>query len=69
MKRERDDEGSMSMREWLSRFIGTLRPRRPDGDLEAELRAHLDLSADEERRRNGTADPARAAVMRHGAMA
>jgi putative ABC transport system permease protein len=67
MKRERD-EGFMSMREWLSRFIGTLQPRRPDEDLEAELRAHLDLSADEERRRGGAADPARAAVMRHGAM-
>jgi len=69
MKRERNDEGFMSVREWLSRFMGTIRPRRPDEDLEAELRAHLEFSADEERRRKSAVDPARVAALRHGAMA
>ncbi|MGH9140109.1 MAG: ABC transporter permease, partial [Vicinamibacterales bacterium] len=58
----------MSIREWLFRFINTLRTGRPDDDLEAELRAHLDMSADDQRRQTGAADPARAAAMRHGAM-
>ena len=59
----------MHMREWFNRLFGTLRPRRPDEDLEAELRAHLELSADDERRRGDVSDAERAATIRHGAMA
>ena len=58
----------MRIREWFHRLRGTFRPHRPDEDLEAELRAHLELSADEERRRSGAADAVRAAGIRHGAM-
>ena len=28
-------------REWIDRLLGTLRPRRFDADLEAELQSHL----------------------------
>jgi predicted permease len=58
----------MRIREWFYRLRGTFRPHRPDEDLEAELRAHLELSADEERRRSAAADAVRAAGIRHGAM-
>jgi putative ABC transport system permease protein len=33
-------------REWLARFWATFRPGRPDTDLEAELRAHMDLAGE-----------------------
>jgi predicted permease len=32
------------LREWIERLLGTLRLRRGDADLEAELRSHADLS-------------------------
>jgi predicted permease len=38
------------VREWIARVWGTLRPARPDADLERELRAHLELAG-------GTARP------------
>jgi len=63
---ERD---TIHMREWFNRLLGTFRPRRGDDDLEAELRAHLELSADDERLRTGVIDPERAAALRHGAVA
>ena len=40
-----------SLREWIVRLWGTLRPGRRDADLEEELRAHLELAAEHERRR------------------
>jgi putative ABC transport system permease protein len=49
----------MRMREYLQRLLGTIGLRRRDADLEEELRAHLELAADEARRR-GTADSAEA---------
>jgi hypothetical protein len=42
-----------SMREWLLRLAGSVRRRRTDADLQDELRAHLDLAADDARRRHG----------------
>src|SRR5689334_14984357 len=39
------------LREWLVRARGGWRPRRSDADLEAELRAHLALAADDDARR------------------
>ena len=39
------------LREWGQRLLGSLRPRRPDEDLEEELRLHLDLAAEDARRR------------------
>ena len=36
-----------SLREWLRRFWSTVRPARNDADLDAELRAHLELAADD----------------------
>ena len=35
-----------SLREWVHRLLGTIDPRRPDRELEEELRAHLALAAD-----------------------
>ena len=59
-----------SLREWIVRLWGTLRPGRRDADLEEELRAHLELAAEHERRR-GTPkeDATRAAVIRSGGVA
>ncbi len=39
------------LREWLSRLWATLRPSRRDADMEAELRVHLELAAEDDRRR------------------
>jgi hypothetical protein len=39
-----------TLREWLDRLLGTLRLRRGDADLEAELRAHAELAAEAEGR-------------------
>jgi putative ABC transport system permease protein len=38
-------------REFIARLRGTLRPRRSDRDLEQELQLHLELAAEEARRR------------------
>jgi putative ABC transport system permease protein len=58
----------MRMREYLQRLLGTLGLRRPDADLEEELRAHLELAADAARRRSGAdgADAVRVAQLRAG---
>jgi len=40
-----------SLREWIRRLWGTLRPNRDDSDLEQELRLHLELAAEDTRRR------------------
>ena len=56
------------MREWLNRLVGTFHPQRPDDDLEAELRAHLELSADDEQGRTGANEAGRTAALRHGTM-
>lgn len=59
-----------TLREWVSRFWGTLRRRQTDRDLEEELRLHLELAAEDERRRTDSAEHAtRTAVIQHGAIA
>ena len=40
-----------TLREWVTRLWGTLRPSRRDAELEEELRLHLELAAEDERRR------------------
>src|SRR5688500_15308991 len=40
-----------TLREWIARLVGTLRRVRRDADLEEELRAHLELAAEDARRR------------------
>src|ERR1041384_5985304 len=58
------------IREWLDRLLGTLRLRRSDRDLEAELQSHLELAADEARRRGEPdADAMRMARLRFGGVA
>jgi hypothetical protein len=47
------------LREWTSRLIGTRLRRRRDEDLDAELRAQVELAVEEARRRGET--PERAA--------
>ncbi|HEV3214330.1 MAG TPA: ABC transporter permease [Vicinamibacterales bacterium] len=60
----------MTPREWANRLWGTFHRSRTDGDLEDELRAHLELAADDERRRGNTdSRAARAARLRVGAVA
>ena len=57
----------MPIRQWLDRLLGTLGARRPDRDLEEELRLHFELAAEEERRRGRLpADVGRAARIRVG---
>ena len=46
------------LREWIQRLWGALRPGRRDADLEQELRLHLELAAEDARRRGGTGDDA-----------
>ncbi len=59
-----------TLREWVTRLWWTLRPSRRDAELELELRLHLELAAEDGRRRAGSADDAeRAAVMRFGNVA
>ena len=67
-----------TLREWVARLWGTLGPSRRDADLEAELRLHLELAAEDERRRgnssansspNSSNDAGRAAAIRSGGMA
>jgi putative ABC transport system permease protein len=58
-----------TFREWVTRLWSTLVPNRRDADLEQELQLHLELAAEDERRRHGIADDAaRAAVLRAGAV-
>jgi len=58
------------LRAWLIRFWSSLKPRRGDEDLEAELRHHLELAAERERGRGVTADSARRrAALRAGPVA
>jgi hypothetical protein len=52
------------------RLLGTVRPRRSDGDLEQEMRLHLELATEDERRRNPSSGVgARAAAIRVGGVA
>jgi predicted permease len=58
------------LREWLHRLWATAHPRRGDEDLEEELRSHLDLAADHERRGGrAPADAERRARLTAGAPA
>ena len=59
-----------TLREWLIRLWQTLYPRRDDRDLEQELRTHLELAADDARRRADSPDgAARAARVHAGPLA
>jgi predicted permease len=59
-----------ALREWLIRLWGTLRPGRRDAELEEELRLHLEMAEEQERRRgSSTEDARRAAVVRSGGVA
>jgi len=40
-----------TLREWIHRLWETMYPGRRDGDLEQELRSHLELAAEDARRR------------------
>ena len=51
-----------TIREWIVRLWGTLRPSRRDTELEEELRLHLDLAAEDERRRANSGQGARRAA-------
>ena len=55
------------LREWLHRLWGFLRAGRRDSDLERELRAHLELAAEDAKHRGAAAnDAAREARLRYG---
>ncbi len=58
------------LREWMTRFRATLRPRRSDADLEDELRTHLELATERQDHLGGSTDHSRrAAVLRAGGVA
>ena len=40
-----------TLREWILRLLGTLRPRRGDADLQAELQLHMELATEDAQRR------------------
>src|SRR5882672_602465 len=55
------------LREWIHRLLKTLLPGRSNDDLEEELRLHLELAAEDGRRRGlSSADSARAARLKAG---
>jgi putative ABC transport system permease protein len=55
------------LREWIHRLLGTLLPGRRNDDLEEELRLHLELAAEDARRRGlSSADAARAVRLKAG---
>jgi putative ABC transport system permease protein len=55
------------IREWAHRVLGVLRPARRDDDLAEELRLHLEMAAEDARRRGvPAADAERAARLRVG---
>jgi putative ABC transport system permease protein len=63
-----------TLREWVIRLWGTLRPSRRDAELEEELRGHLEMAVEHARRRadstaDSTEDARRAAAIRSGGMA
>src|SRR6186713_237581 len=45
-------------REWIQRLKGTLLPPRRDADLEHELRSHMEIAAEDKRRRGLDPDEA-----------
>jgi hypothetical protein len=44
-----------TLREWVRRFLGTVRADRRDAELAEELRAHMELAAQDGRRVGGAA--------------
>ena len=48
----------VTFREWIRRLQGTLFPGRRDADLENEIRSHMEMAAEDARRRG--LDPAAA---------
>jgi predicted permease len=59
-----------TLREWIARLGGTFSRGRRDTELEQELRLHLDLAAEEERRRSTTSESAhRMAAIQVGGVA
>jgi hypothetical protein len=59
----------IALREAIHRLLGTFRCRRTDRDLEEELRLHLELAAEDARRRSGSRGSAvRTAGIRAGGM-
>ena len=61
---------SATLREWVTRFWETFRPSRRDAELEEELRLHLELATEEQRRLGHCAENARrAAVIELGGLA
>ena len=56
-----------TFREWIHRLQGTLGPGRRDADLEHEIRSHVEMAADDARRRGlAPADAARGARIEAG---
>jgi putative ABC transport system permease protein len=54
-----------TLREWMARLRGTVRPARRDADLEEELRLHVELALEHDRR-NGSVEGAGPTAMRLG---
>ena len=57
-----------SLREWVNRAWGTLRPREADRELEEELRTHLEFAAEELQRKGESPEDAIKLGWAHGAL-
>ena len=58
-----------TLREWMHRLWGTIRPNRREGEMEEELRSHLELLADEMQQRGSKEDALRVARLQVGGVA
>src|SRR5262249_34619464 len=63
------EESMATLREWMRRLWGTLRRNRREVEMEEELRSHLELAADEMRRRGAKEDAIRMARLQVGGVA
>src|SRR5215510_4235934 len=63
------EESMATLREWMRRLWGTLRRNRREGEMEEELRSHLELAADEMRKRGSKEDALRVAQLQVGGVA
>ena len=57
-----------TLREWMARLRGAIRPARDDADIEAELRAHLELAAAAEQAGAAADQAGRASRVRLGSV-
>src|SRR4030095_3739692 len=63
------EESMATLREWMRRLWGTIRPNRREVEMEEELRSHLELVVDEMQRRGSNEEALRVARLQVGGVA